>query len=147
MKESTSPDYFSSSPSHCYATFLSLCVMTLNQAGSHCPQSWPVAALIGLYTNDALWTNLQLPARQAGGRWILPDQTDFTHRRVTRPFSLANGKDSGNLCSTCEEKKIKNYINNLRCNVLKAIYLIFLVHLQFKFVVFFLRKRCVFWNI
>lgn len=55
-----------------------------------------------MYTNDALWTNLQL----LGKRMMTPARPDSTHRLVMRPFSLAfNGRDSGNLCSTCEERK------------------------------------------
>lgn len=47
------------------------------------------------------------------------------------------------ICAQLARKK-KNYINNLRCNVLKAIYLIFIVHLQFKFVVFFsMEEMCI----
>lgn len=50
----------------------------------------------------ALWTNLQWPGRRAGSR------SCRTHRGVARrPFSLADGKDSSALCSTCDERKKK----------------------------------------
>lgn len=78
-------------------------------------------------------------SRQVGRRMMNPARSYSTHRLVTRLFMAETAATVLNL-----RGKKNNSKKNLRCNILKAIYLIFLVHLQFKFIGFFsMEEMCI----